>query len=27
VGNHPFYQRLIDYFEAAGAYHSVWEEL
>jgi superfamily I DNA and/or RNA helicase len=27
VGNHPFYQRLIDYFEAVGAYHSVWEEL
>ncbi|MDD5368773.1 MAG: AAA domain-containing protein [Anaerolineaceae bacterium] len=26
VGNHPFYQRLIAYFEAAGAYHSVWEE-
>lgn len=23
----PFYGRLIDYFEAIGAYHSVWEEL
>jgi ATP-dependent RNA/DNA helicase IGHMBP2 len=23
---HPFYQRLLEYFEAAGAYHTVWEE-
>ncbi|NTV35430.1 MAG: AAA family ATPase [Anaerolineaceae bacterium] len=23
---HPFYQRLVTYFEAIGAYHSVWEE-
>jgi superfamily I DNA and/or RNA helicase len=23
---HPFYQRLIGYFEANGAYHTVWEE-
>jgi ATP-dependent RNA/DNA helicase IGHMBP2 len=23
---HPFYQRLVDYFESIGAYHSVWEE-
>lgn len=22
---HPFYQRMVDYFEAIGAYHSVWE--
>jgi superfamily I DNA and/or RNA helicase len=22
----PFYQRLVAYFEAAGAYHTVWEE-
>jgi ATP-dependent RNA/DNA helicase IGHMBP2 len=26
LGAHPFYQRLISYFEAAGAYHTVWEE-
>jgi len=23
---HPFYQRLVDYFDAIGAYHSVWED-
>lgn len=23
---HPFYARLVDYFDAIGAYHSVWEE-
>jgi len=23
---HPFYQRLVTYFESIGAYHSVWEE-
>ncbi len=26
VTAHPFYQRLVAYFEAIGAYHSVWEE-
>jgi ATP-dependent RNA/DNA helicase IGHMBP2 len=26
VTAHPFYQRLVDYFEAIEAYHSVWEE-
>ena len=26
LGAHPFYQRLLAYFEAAGAYRSVWEE-
>jgi superfamily I DNA and/or RNA helicase len=24
---HPFYQRLFEYFEGIGAYHSVWEEM
>lgn len=24
---HPFYARMIDYFDAIGAYHSVWEEM
>ena len=23
---HTFYQRLLEYFEAIGAYHTVWEE-
>ncbi len=27
IGNHPFYGRLLDYFDAIGAYHSVWEML
>lgn len=27
IGAHPFYSRLIQYFEQIGAYHSVWEEL
>ena len=27
ITTHPFYGRLIDYFESIGAYHSVWEEL
>jgi predicted DNA helicase len=27
VSAHPFYQRLVNYFEAIGAYHSVWEEV
>ena len=26
VAAHPFYRRLLDYFESIGAYHSVWEE-
>jgi len=26
LGGHPFYRDLIEYFEQAGAYHSVWEE-
>jgi ATP-dependent RNA/DNA helicase IGHMBP2 len=26
VAAHPFYQRMVASFEAAGAYHSVWEE-
>lgn len=29
-GDHPahaFYQRLVEYFETIGAYHSVWEEI
>jgi superfamily I DNA and/or RNA helicase len=25
IGAHPFYQRMIAYFDAVGAYHSVWE--
>ena len=24
---HPFYARLVDYFEKISAYHSVWEEV
>ena len=27
LANHPFYQRLLGYFESAGAYGSVWEEM
>lgn len=27
ITSHPFYQRLVDYFDAIGAYHSVWEEV
>jgi ATP-dependent RNA/DNA helicase IGHMBP2 len=27
IGSHPFYQRMLSYFEAHGAYHSVWEEV
>jgi len=23
---HPFYRRMVNYFESVGAYHSVWEE-
>jgi ATP-dependent RNA/DNA helicase IGHMBP2 len=26
VTNHPFYQRMIEYFESIAAYHSIWEE-
>ncbi len=26
IANHPFYQRLLDYFELLAAYHTVWEE-
>ncbi len=26
IGNDPFYGRLLDYFDAIGAYHSVWED-
>ena len=26
LSNHPFYARLIEYFESIGAYHTVWEE-
>jgi ATP-dependent RNA/DNA helicase IGHMBP2 len=26
LANHPFYQRLLTYFESIGAYGSVWEE-
>jgi predicted DNA helicase len=27
IAAHPFYQRMVNYFESIGAYHSVWEEL
>ncbi len=26
IGGHPFYGRLLSYFEERGAYHTVWEE-
>jgi len=26
IGAHPFFQRLLAYFDSIGAYHSVWEE-
>jgi superfamily I DNA and/or RNA helicase len=26
LSGHPFYRRMIEYFEAAGAYRTVWEE-
>lgn len=26
IAAHPFYQRMVSYFESVGAYHSVWEE-
>ncbi len=25
LANHPFYQRMLTYFESIGAYSSVWE--
>ena len=27
LANHPFYQRMLTYFESIGAYSSVWEEV
>ena len=27
IAAHPFYQRLLDYFDSIGAYGSVWEEM
>jgi superfamily I DNA and/or RNA helicase len=27
IGGHPFYSRLLEYFEQVGAYHTVWEEM
>jgi superfamily I DNA and/or RNA helicase len=27
IAGHPFYARLLEYFEHIGAYRSVWEEL
>ena len=26
IGSHAFYQRMLEYFESSGAYHTVWEE-
>ncbi len=26
IAAHPFYQRMLAYFESIGAYHSIWEE-
>lgn len=26
IGGHPFYSRLLEYFERCGGYHTVWEE-
>jgi superfamily I DNA and/or RNA helicase len=26
ITNHPFYEKMVKYFESTGAYHSVWEE-
>lgn len=26
ITSHPFYQRMVTYFDTIGAYHSVWEE-
>jgi ATP-dependent RNA/DNA helicase IGHMBP2 len=27
IGGHPFYGRLLEYFEQTGSYHTVWEEM
>jgi ATP-dependent RNA/DNA helicase IGHMBP2 len=27
ITNHPFYEKMVKYFESVGAYHSVWEEI
>jgi superfamily I DNA and/or RNA helicase len=27
IGGHPFYHRLLEYFELLEAYHTVWEEM
>ncbi len=27
IASHPFYGRMVNYFESIGAYHSVWEEV
>ncbi len=27
ITNHPFYEKMVKYFESVGAYHSVWEEV
>lgn len=27
LAHHPFYRRLCEFFEASGAYHTVWEEM
>lgn len=27
IGGHPFYSRLLEYFERCGGYHTVWEEM
>ena len=26
LGGHPFYAALLEYFQATGSYHSVWEQ-
>jgi superfamily I DNA and/or RNA helicase len=26
ISSHPFYRRMIEHFEALGAYRTVWEE-
>jgi superfamily I DNA and/or RNA helicase len=26
ITSHPFYKKMVEYFESIGAYHSVWEE-
>jgi superfamily I DNA and/or RNA helicase len=27
LAGHPFYARMLDYFERQGAYRTVWEEM